>query len=232
MTDQLPIQEQSVQKKAPATIREDGYTESITLEQFVQEMLHPVKHDTEQLVTHREPAKPGVELFKQRVRVTFEFDVACNSEPILNTGNDDDVKAHDIALLKSFLMTPQLVDMLVDKIGCELGLNSPESFIQRFLPTLNTECHSLFSKAIETLTDENGKHWRGIRDYQGTNDLLSICTESIFECFSAQFVSSSYETIHTEEEWDAILATPESQAFLEALDTEALAILKDEAANE
>jgi hypothetical protein len=143
---------------------------------------------------------PGQELAKQRVRVSFEFEVTCNTSPILNSHNDADVKAHDMALLKSFLLTPQMIHMLVDCIGSKLGYH-PESFMQEFLPQIDTECHKLFSTAIGRLQDDEFIYWRDIAvapKLSAYEDLLSICTEQIFECFNAEFVKSSYEVVEDE----------------------------------
>jgi hypothetical protein len=149
----------------------------------------------EQLVQKKELVTIPSQMFASRVRVTFEFDVTCNSEPIINSDNDEDVQAHDLALLRSFLQTPQFIDMLVDKIVDELCMYAPETFVRRFFPQINTECHQLFGKAIEQLSDENEEYWRDIRDAPKVSyeTLLSICTEQILECFKAKFVSSSYE---------------------------------------
>jgi hypothetical protein len=85
--------------------------------------------------------------------------------------------------------------MLVDTIGAELGLNSPETFVATFLSQISTNSHGLFSEAIKSLSGASGMYWRDIRDAPEDEygDLLSICTEQIIECFSAEFVKSSYE---------------------------------------
>lgn len=160
--------------------------QSNTQEQFVQK---------KELATIRDQPR---EMFKHRVRVIFEFDVTCSCEPILNSGNDEDVQAHDMALLKSFLLTPQLLDRMIDAIGCEMGFNSPESFIQQFFPQINTDCHKLFNRAINELQGDEWDYWKDIRDAPkvGYETLLSICTEAIFECFRAKFVNSKYEVIN------------------------------------
>src|SRR5882672_10260259 len=129
MTDQLNIQAQSMEEKEPATIREEGTTEVIDLTQLIQvltgqevrgvptaEITYPVKEV--------EPV-PGTELFKQRVRVIFEFDVACNDGPIINASDDTEAIGHDLALLKSFLTADKSrpLDMMVDCIGQKLGMH-------------------------------------------------------------------------------------------------------------
>ena len=137
------------------------------------------------------------ELMKQRVRVSFDFDVTCNIDPIRNSGSNNNAKLYDLALLDSFLTTDKekLLHMLVETIGAELGLNSPESFVAQFLPQIDTNSHVLFDKAIDALRGDAGDYWREARE---DDDLpwgivLSLATEKIFECFEAKFVSSSYE---------------------------------------
>src|SRR5438445_2593021 len=118
-----------------------------------------------QYVQEREPVttldQPGTELFKRRVRVTFEFDVACTDEPIVNASDDTVAIAHDIALLKSFLVADKakLLDMMVDCIGQKLGMHSTETFMREFLPQVNVEAHGLFGPAIDALDGEPGEYW-------------------------------------------------------------------------
>jgi hypothetical protein len=145
--------------------------------------------------------EPGQDIFKQRVRVSFEFDCSVNSEPIMSTSNDSDVKAHDIALLTQFLHTDKAIELMVDKIGAVLGMDCDETFIQTFLSQIDTDCHSLFGQAIAELSGENGEYWRDIRDgatVKRPDDLLSICTEEVIKCFMAKFVSSSFEIVEDE----------------------------------
>jgi hypothetical protein len=86
--------------------------------------------------------------------------------------------------------------MMVDKIGSVLGWH-PDAFMDEFLSQVNVECHELFKPAIDALEGNEGEYWRDIRDatIPDEGDLLSLCTEEIVECFSAEFVSSSYEIV-------------------------------------
>lgn len=149
----------------------------------------------------REPV-PGQELLKQRVRVSFEFDVVCNDGPVRNLSYDEGGTI-DMALLKSFLTADKgkLLDLMVDNIGQKLGMHSCETFIHEFLPQVSTECHELFRPAIEALEGEDRTSWDEICKEPDTQwgDYLSLCTEEIVECFKAEFVSSSYETIYEQD---------------------------------
>jgi len=178
---------------------QEGATEIIDLTQLMQaltgqEVRGKPTAEISYPVPKREPV-PGQELSRQRVRVSFEFDVSVNTSPILSTGNDDDVKAHDLALLKQFLQTPAAMTLMVDTIGAQLGLNSAETFVETFLSQIDTNSHVLFSKAIAELSGDEGEYWRDIRDAPMPNedDLLSLCTEEVVECFSAEFAGSSFE---------------------------------------
>lgn len=113
----------------------------------------------------------------------------------LSTSNDSDVKAHDIALLGQFLQTDKAIELMVDTIGAALGMDCPESFVAAFLSQIDTNCHVLFGKAIAELPDDERKYWRDIAACREPEDLLGLCTEEIVECFSAQFVKSSYEVV-------------------------------------
>jgi len=142
----------------------------------------------------------GTELLKQRVRVSFDFDVICNDGPVHNSGNDDDdVKQYDLALLRSFLSADKekLLHMLVDAIGAEMGLNSTDSFMRQFLPEIDINSHVLFSKAIGGLCGDVGDYWRETRDDSDLpwGEVLTLATEKLFECFKAEFVKSSYTVI-------------------------------------
>ncbi len=138
------------------------------------------------------------ELSRHRVRVSFDFDVVCNDEPVCKLSYDEGGTV-DLALLTSFLVADKgkLLMMLADKIGCELGLDSPESFIAAFLPQVIGSTASLFRPAIDALTGENRLAWDEICNEPDTKwgDYLTLCTEKIFECFSADFVNSSYEEV-------------------------------------
>ncbi len=145
----------------------------------------------------------GEELLKQRVRVSFDFDCICNTGPIINSIKDDDVKAHDLALLKSFLAADKdkPLMMMVDKIGAELGYH-PDAFMEDFLPQVSVEPHELFKSAIDQLEGTEATLWREVQDEPRDpkyGDVLSLCTEGIFETFEATFISSSFEVRDTHE---------------------------------
>lgn len=186
----------------------EGYTESISGEQFLQEMMHPgsVPHgkpvyDT-CVVTKRDPI-PGEDLLEQTVRVSFDFKIKVNDSKIRNSGSNAEMKAYDMALLKSFLTADKdkLLMLMVDKVGSELGWH-PDAFMEDFLSQVSTEPHQLFKPAIDALTGNEKQFWQEIE--QNTEIIehtscLSLATEDIFECFKATFISSSYEVVDTHE---------------------------------
>jgi len=139
------------------------------------------------------------DLMKQRVRVSFEFDVTCNDEPIRNFRDDAAERQYELALLNSFLTTnkTKLLHMMVDAIGTEIGLNSTESFMAQFLPEIDTNSHVMFGPAIDALRGEAGQYWRKTNeeDVLPWGDVLTLETEHIFECFNAEFVGSRFHTI-------------------------------------
>jgi hypothetical protein len=109
------------------------------------------------------------------------------------------MKQYDLALLQSFLIADKkkLLHMLVDAIANQMGLDSPETFVKEFLPQINTNSHVLFSPAIDALRGDAGDYWRETREEEDLpwGDVLSLATEKIFECFEAEFVSSSCEFV-------------------------------------
>jgi hypothetical protein len=143
------------------------------------------------------------ELLKQRVRVSFDFDITCNTAPIINSGSNDAAKAYDMALLKSFLVADKgkLMMLMVDQIGMKLGYH-PESFMEDFLPQVNVEPHELFKPAINALADNEKQFWQEVeRDTEiiEHTSCLSLSTEGIFECFEATFKNSSYRLLGEQE---------------------------------
>jgi hypothetical protein len=181
---------------------QEGYTETLTFEQFMQEMKCPGRVQSAPVVK-QEPA-PGAELLKRRVRVSFDFDVTVNDAPIRNAG--EDAIGYDLALLQSFLKADKtkLLHRMVDTIATQLGLNSPETFIAQFLPQVDTNSHILFSEAIDALSGEHGAYWRDIAETKKLEDwqsYLDICTEKIFKCFEAKFVKSQFQTIEGDAPW-------------------------------
>lgn len=143
---------------------------------------------------------PGTERLRQRVQVSFDFYVIVNDAPIHNSINDANMCAHDLALLQQFLVADKtrLLEMMVDAISIELGMNSSETFMDKFLGQGNFNSDEfeqrLFGPAIDQLEGEHFAFWQDVR-----TDWLSLCTENIFKCFSAEFVSSSYEFAGEEE---------------------------------
>jgi hypothetical protein len=184
---------------------EEGQTEVINLTQLMQVLTGeevqgtPIAEITYPAV--KQERKPGQELAKHRVRVSFDFDVTVDSGPVANESYDEG-GTMDMALLKSFLVADKgkLLDMMVDCIGTKLGMHSCETFMHEFLPQVNIETHELFKPAIDALDGDEGEFWREGRDEPGDyyRDWMSLWTEEIVKCFSAEFVSSSYETIYTE----------------------------------
>lgn len=182
-------------------MEEELTVESLTKEQLLQSLagqeVHGIPVGTAYPVPRREPV-PGQELAKHRVRVSFYFDVMCNDGPIRNSSDTSDIP-YDLALLKSFLEADKesLLHMLADAIVSKLALNSPESFTEAFLPQAkDIDSHDLFKAAIDALDGEFGKYWRETRDEKELvwgDTLLSLATEELFNCFNAEFVSSSYQ---------------------------------------
>jgi hypothetical protein len=175
--------------------------ETITFEQFKQAMLGQEVHGTPVCtaypVLQRESA-PGQELAKQRVRVSFDFDVTCNDWSIRNASTDEQETQYSLALLQSFLVADKesLLHLMVDTIGSQLGLNSPESFIALFLPQLDVRVQYLFNKAIDELSGDTGKHWRELRDDPVLyGDWFGYSIDDLCACFSAKFIESSFEVI-------------------------------------
>jgi hypothetical protein len=145
--------------------------------------------------------KPGQELLKQRVRVSFDFDVTCDSGPVDNESYDEGGQM-DMALLKSFLVADKgkLLDMMVDAVGQKLGMHGSETFMLEFLPQVNIESKELFGPAIEKLEGDERQYWREGRDEPGDyyRDWMSLWTEEVIKCFRAEFVKSSYEVVEDE----------------------------------
>jgi len=139
------------------------------------------------------------DLLRQRVRVSFDFEITCNDEPIRNSRDDETEKQYNLALLRSFLTADKtkLLHMMVDAIGTEIGMNSNETFMETFLPEIDINSHVLFSEAIDGLSGDAGEYWREARDDSNLSwgDILTLSTEKLFACFNAEFVSSSYGMI-------------------------------------
>lgn len=154
-------------------------------------------------VTPKQGRKPGQELAKHRVRVSFDFDVTCDSGPVVNESYDEG-GTMDMALLKSFLVADKgkLLDMMVDAIGMKLGMHSCETFMHEFLGQADVyNTPELFRPAIEQLRGEAGQFWADLWDRAvgvPPDDTLNLCTEELFECFNAEFVSSSYDVVYEE----------------------------------
>lgn len=186
--------------------------ESLTFEQFLQNMKQPgsvqgTPVGTARVVERRSPV-PGVDLLKQRICVTFVFAVTVNDSAIRSSSNDD-TREHELALLRQFLIADKerLEEMLAYQAGLELGLNSSESFIEMFMSQIDFAHgvfeHRLLSPAIDALAGEEKQWWQEIRDQpkdREHGDILSLYTEDLFECFKAEFVSSSYKLLPSEQE--------------------------------
>lgn len=137
----------------------------------------------------------GQELLKRRIRLSFDFDITCNDGPIVNSC--DETKEYDIALLKSFLTTERLIDMLVSCAEIELGVDCPEIFMEAFYATTDTYVHYLFGQAINQLEGEQREYWQGIRDSEDVpwGGVLSLATEKLYECFTAEFIKSTFQIV-------------------------------------
>lgn len=182
---------------------QESICKTITFEQFKQAMSGQELQGTPACTAHPVPQREsasGQELLKQRIRVSFDFDVVCNDRPIRDASDDDEAKQYDLALLKSFLVADKekLLHMMVDAIGAQLGLDAPESFVAAFFPQINTESWWLLHKAIDALPGDHGAYWQDVAqapEFNGIEDYLALFTEEIFACFSAKFVNSSFEVI-------------------------------------
>jgi hypothetical protein len=182
-------------------LEEEGQVvETISFEQFKQALLGEEIHGTPIGTAYPIPKREkvaGQELLKRRVRLSFEFDVSCNDGPIINL-HDPVGTIQDRALLTSFLVADQdrLQDMLMYCAAIELGLDSPETFIELFVQH-STLAQHLFRPAIDTLTGNAGNYWRAVRvteDHQW-GSVLSLATEDLFDCFKAEFVKSDFAVV-------------------------------------
>ena len=180
---------------------EQVVVEAITLKQFAQSLAGQEVRGTPVGIAYpviKREQVSGQEPAKHRVRISFDFDVTCNSGPILNSHNDDDIKAHDLALLKSFLVANRgkLLDMMVDRIVSKLAWH-PEAFLEDFLPQLDLNTRTLFKPAIEALDSKEKQYWHRQEEEtdNGLTDWFNYCTEGIFNCFEATFIKSSYEIV-------------------------------------
>lgn len=148
----------------------------------------------------------GTELYRQRIRVSLDFDVTVNDGKIVNSGNDAEVKAFDLALLKRFLVADQamLRLMLAYQVALNIAWRNAEDIEEWLLGSIMEANYErrLYGPAIDTMEGPEGEYWRETRalppDKYG--DALSICTEYISECFQAQYVDSRVEMIDTKTE--------------------------------
>lgn len=180
---------------------EEVVVEAITLEQFAQSLTGQEVRGTPVGIAYpviKREQVSGQELAKHRVRVSFDFDVTCNSGPVINLTYDEG-GTMSMALLKSFLVANKgkLLDMMVDRIASKLAWH-PEAFLIEFLSQVDTNTRTLFKPAIEALDSEEKQYWHEQEEEtdNGLADWFDYCVEEIFNCFEATFIKSSYEVIN------------------------------------
>ena len=137
-----------------------------------------------------------VELQRKRLCVTFGFDVVVDDRKIRQSGNDEEVKQLDLALLHQFLVDDQVrVRMLLaDMVSLQLGGmydDEVRNHLVKGAPDGDTFMEYLFHDAIEQLPEPFLKEWREIRDDPAID--LSQCVEGILACFEVTLVSGSLE---------------------------------------
>jgi hypothetical protein len=151
------------------------------------------------------------ELYKQRIRVTFDFDVTVDDAVIRNTheklDNDTITIEHDIALLQQFLKTnpEKLHEMLVYQIASYLGDRVPEDFEEYFFGKIKHDHYfdeEIFHDAIDTLPSAEREYWQDIRNSppdKRLGSVLSMWTEQIVESFKTKLLGGHIEELKEKE---------------------------------
>ena len=137
-----------------------------------------------------------VDLQRKRVTASFTFEVRVDDTKIHSSGNDEEVKQLDLALLRQFLESdPERVRILLaDMISLQLGGmydDETRKYLVKGVPDGDTFMKYLFYDAIEQLPEPFLTDWREIRDDPAID--LSQCVEGILACFEVTLVSGSLE---------------------------------------
>jgi len=144
-------------------------------------------------------------LAKKRYRVMLDFELTVDDNAIINSGNADDVKQWDLALLHQFIKDEQHVQYLATEyIALDMGFWTPED-VEKRLGIGDNSQQETFNPAIEALPDDVRKVWQEIRDDPEIN--FDWCLEGVTDCFDTKLVEAHVEEFkEDEEEQEAITA--------------------------
>lgn len=148
-------------------------------------------------------AQQDNELLRRRLRVTLYLDICVSDTPITRSGNDEEVKQFDLALLRQFLIADEkmLHKMLFYQAALYLSYRNAEDIEEWLYGSImepNYE-RNMLCPAVEQLEGRAGEYWREVRDSkpatEGYGNTLGLCTEDIFRCFSTHFVRSDIDIV-------------------------------------
>jgi hypothetical protein len=140
------------------------------------------------------------ELVKKRVTVSFIFDITVDDDRIRSSGNDDEIKTLDLALLHQFLRESdeQVKRLLAEQVSLEISSWYVDDVMQLLTGEVGDEAYvsTIFTPAIEALPEPERTDWRNIRDTYDLNENV----EQIIECFKTKLVESRIEVKTPEEQ--------------------------------
>ncbi|GHO59286.1 hypothetical protein [Ktedonobacter robiniae] len=130
-------------------------------------------------------------LYKKRIQITFTLEATIDDKSIHESGNDDEVKQLDLALLHQLIISsPEKADLLLaDAAVNALDFYQIEGVSKEILgyPCDEGELpRYCLRDAIEQLLEPYGSEWQRICTYEKVE--FNEISQSIRECFSATII--------------------------------------------
>jgi hypothetical protein len=133
----------------------------------------------------------------------LDFELTVNDNAIIESGNADDVKQWDLALLHQFIKDKQHVQYLTTEyIALDMGFWTPED-VEKRLGIGDKSQQDIFVPSIEALPDDVRKVWQEIQDDPEIN--FNWCLESVTDCFDTKLIEAHIEEVKEDEEEQEII---------------------------
>ena len=136
------------------------------------------------------------ELLKRRYRVMLDFDLIVNDSAIIESGNADEVKQWDLALLHQFIKDKQHVQYLATEyIALNMGSLTIDDY-EKKLGIGDKHRREVFTPAIDALPPDIREQWEAVKD----DEEFEWTLEGITDCFDTELINAHIEEVKEEQE--------------------------------
>ena len=133
----------------------------------------------------------------------LDFELIVNDNAIIESGNADEVKQWDLALLHQFIKDEQSMQYLAaEYIALDMGFWTPED-VEKRLGIGDKSQQETFNPSIEALPDDVRDVWQSMINDPEVD--FNWCLEGVTNCFDTKLIETHIEEVKENEEEQEII---------------------------